>query len=249
MRYILDEEFSPTLPTRFFSDIDRLLISRDGSRVTAGAPSFHCRLMITPASISSTPIPPAIVPTIALSAHSQMSQHEQNMVTTQNETCEVDRNSLSLDHRDGGSPSGSSSRKEVYGPGDDSQAKPSGSTNDPDLYKDEPAKGDTMKDLVDTTNSKIEHLGAESPFLKHIAGIGDAVDSTTNVAGSATSIWGPVIDNVRVFMDVADTIAEVHISSIALPRPALIVRIMQIHPYAKAAWSFISVVPKVSAPR
>ncbi|KAI0342503.1 WD40 repeat-like protein [Trametopsis cervina] len=210
-------------------NIERTLTSHDDSRITEGVlPSFHCRLLIkdhTPSSVG-TSLPRAVVPTIALLAHNRMSKYEQNMMTNQDETREVDRNSLSLDLSHLGSSAGSFSRKEVYGPGDDSQAKPSGTTDDPSLHEDDPATGDTMKDLVDGTKSKMDQLDAESPFSEYLIGSGEAVDSAINVANNAMSIWGPVIDKVRVFMDVADTITE-------------------IHPYAKAAWSVISVVPKV----
>ncbi|KAI0342490.1 WD40 repeat-like protein [Trametopsis cervina] len=210
-------------------DIASTLISRDGSPVTEGAPpSFHCRLMIkdtTPSSVAA-PLPPAMVPTTDPSIQHRMLQYEKNSTTAQDAMYDVGGNSVCLGHRDSGDSSGSLSPQGVHGLDDVSSASASKLTDDPDRQDDVPAEDDTMKDLIDSTKSEMEQLGAEPPFLKHIAGIGEAVDGVTNVAGNAASIWGSVVDKVRVFMDVADTITE-------------------IHPYAKAAWSVISVVPKL----
>lgn len=96
-------------------------------------------------------------------------------------------------------------------------------SDDADRQEDTGSADNAMKDVVDATRSQLKQLGAASPFLDHIAAIGETVNSVTNEVGLAGPIWGSVVDKVRVFMDVADTIAEVRVSSFVLRRRSLTV--------------------------
>ncbi|KAF8509984.1 WD40-repeat-containing domain protein [Hysterangium stoloniferum] len=81
-----------------------------------------------------------------------------------------------------------------------------------------------MTDAVTNADSSIQNI-KPSPSLETAQHVYEAVD-VSNIT-SMIDLWSPLLDKIKAFMTIADKIAEVH-------------------PYAKIAWSALSVIPKAS---
>ncbi|KAI0340395.1 WD40 repeat-like protein [Trametopsis cervina] len=89
---------------------------------------------------------------------------------------------------------------------------------------------DAVQNIFDNIRLQAERISPPVPVAQTVATAGAAADHAENTADGVLSTWTPILNNINVFVGIVGQIADVR---------------NQIHPYAKAAWSVISAIPKI----
>jgi hypothetical protein len=98
-----------------------------------------------------------------------------------------------------------------------------------------------MDNAVDQATTSFRNIVSSSSCVDAVDVAGNTISSIDSVL-TRTALWEPLLEKIKLCTEIADKIAEVLFRKYFRPIPLTFMT--QIHPYAKMAWSVLSVAHK-----